>query len=139
MEISICFKEEEYLTYGGSKPNMEDLPEYLKYELDFQKEFDNIINNSNVPEAYADFTPDMFDKIYLNFFLAIPRDGDGPKFSKVTKRLRDKGRLPIGKDHNNPIFVTKIYEVEYKYGHKASLVANAISDNMFAQFYEEVN
>jgi hypothetical protein len=28
--------------------------------------------------------------------LAIPRDGDGPEYARVTKRLRDKDGLPIG-------------------------------------------
>jgi hypothetical protein len=32
----------------------------------------------------------VFDDTYVNMELAIPRDGDGPEFAKVTKRLRDK-------------------------------------------------
>ena len=40
-------------------------------------EFDGIINNSNVPEADAYFTPDVFDDTYLSMELAIPRDRDG--------------------------------------------------------------
>ena len=35
-DISCRFKEEEDLTYDGSKPNPEDWPEYLKYDPDFQ-------------------------------------------------------------------------------------------------------
>jgi hypothetical protein len=70
--------------------------------------------------------------------LAVPRDSDGPKFARVTKRLKDKDRLPIGKA-NNPILDTIMYEVEYPNGHKASLSANAIADNMFAQVDDKGN
>ena len=59
IEISCRFKEEEYLTYDGSKPNPEDWSEYLKYDPDFQEEYDKIINDSNMPEANAVFTPDV--------------------------------------------------------------------------------
>ena len=42
--------------------------------------------------------------------LAMPRDGDGPEFAKVTKRLRDKDGLPIGKAHDNPILEARMYD-----------------------------
>jgi hypothetical protein len=71
--------------------------------------------------------------------LAIPRDGDGPEFARVTKRLRDKDGLPIDRAHNNLILDTRICQVEYPDGHKASLAANAIAENMFAQVDDEGN
>ena len=43
--------------------------------------------------------------------MAMPIDGDRTDFSKVTKRLRDKDRLPIGRSDNNTILVTIMYEV----------------------------
>ena len=55
-EISCCFKEEEDLNYDGSKPNPEYWYGYLKYDLEFQEEFNSIINDLNVPEADANFT-----------------------------------------------------------------------------------
>ena len=70
-----------------------------------------------MPEADANFTPDVFDEKYLNMELAIPRDGDGHDFSKATKRLRDKDGLPISRSHNNPIMDTKMYELKYKDRH----------------------
>jgi hypothetical protein len=94
---------------------------------------DNIVNDPNVPEADDSFTPDVFGDTYLNMELAIPRDSDGPEFAKVTKRLRDKDGLPIGKANDNRILDTRMYQVEYPDGHKASLAANAIAENMFAQ------
>ena len=43
--ISFRFKEEEDLNYDGSKTNPEDWSKYLKYDLDYQDEFDGIIND----------------------------------------------------------------------------------------------
>ena len=59
--------------------------------------------------------------------------------TKVTKVLIDVDCLPIGKANDNPLLDTRIYEVEYPQGYKASLAANAIALNMFAQVYEEGN
>jgi hypothetical protein len=88
-KISRRFKEEEDLTYNGAKPNPEDWSEYLQYDPDFQEEFDNIVNDPGISEADKDFTPDVFEDTYINMELAIPRDSDGPKFARVTKRLKD--------------------------------------------------
>ena len=86
-----------------------------------------------MPEADADFTQYVFDDTYLNMELVIPRDGYGPDFAKVMKRLRDKDRLPIDRAHNNQILDTRMYEVEYKDRQKYSLTAYAIAENLFAQ------
>ena len=90
-------------------------------------------------EADTNFTPDVFDDTCLNMELVIQRDVYGPGFSTVTKRLRDKDRLPIGRAHNNPILDTRMYEVEYKDRHKASLAANAIEEEMFSHVNGEGN
>jgi hypothetical protein len=138
-EIICRFKEEEDLNYDGAKPNPEDWSEYLENDPDFQEEFDNIVNDPSVPEADDEFTPDVFNDTYMNMELAIPRDGYGPEFAKVTRRLSDKNGVPIGKANSNPILDTRMYEVEYTDGHKASLAANAIAANMFAQIDNEGN
>jgi hypothetical protein len=139
IEINRRLKEEDDPTYDGSKPNPEDWSEYLESDPDFQEEFDNISSDPTVPEADDAFTPDVFDDTYLHMELAVPRDGEGPEFARVTKRLRDKNGLPIGVANTNPILDTRMYEVEYPDGHKASLAANAIAENMFAQVDEEGN
>jgi hypothetical protein len=54
-EINRRFKEEEELNYDGAKPNPEDWSEYLENDPDFQEEFDDIVDDSNVPEADDDF------------------------------------------------------------------------------------
>ena len=71
--------------------------------------------------------------------IALPRDSNGPEYAKVTKRLRDANGRPIGKAHNNPILDTRLYEVEYLDGHKASLTANTIAENLFSQVDDEGN
>jgi hypothetical protein len=136
-DIGRRFKEDDDLGFEGSKPNPEDWSEYMEFDSDFQEEFNRIIDDPNVPEADKDFTPDVFDDTYLNMELAIPRTGDGPEYARVTKRLRDKDGLPIGTANDNPILDTRMYEVEYPDGYKASLAANAIAENMFAQVDDE--
>ena len=71
--------------------------------------------------------------------LAFLRDEPGPDFERVTKRLCDHNGLPIGTANPNPILDSRIYEVEYQDGHQASLSANMIVQNMFAQVDEEGN
>ena len=57
----------------------------------------------------------------------------------MTKRLRDKDGIPIGTANDNPILDSRVYEIEYLDGHKASLAANSIAENLFAQVDEGGN
>ena len=43
--------------------------------------------------------------------LALPCNSEGPEFSKVTKGLIYAYVLPIGKENDNPLLYTRIYEV----------------------------
>jgi hypothetical protein len=124
--------------YSGDKPNPEDWSDLLEEDDDFREEFQNIYSDKSIPEA-DDFTPEVLDDTYLSMELALPRDDEGPEFAKVTKRLRDANGIPIGTANDNPILDTRVYEVEYMDGHKASLAANAIAENMFAQVDDEGN
>ncbi len=83
-------------------------------------------------EANQTFTPDIFDDTYVNMELALPRGGGEVELGRVTKRLRDKNDLPIGTAYDNPILDTRVYEVEFPDGHKTSLAANAIAENVFS-------
>ena len=57
--------------------------------------------------------------------LALPRgDGSEPAFARVKKRLKDANGLPIGTSNENPIYDSRVYEVEYQDGHKISMTAN---------------
>jgi hypothetical protein len=111
----------------------------LQYDPEFQDEFGNAVSDSTLPDADAGFTPDTFNDTYLNMELALPRNGGEVEFAKVVKRLRDKNGLPIGTANDNPIFDTRIYEVEFPDGHRSSLAANAIAENLFAQIDDEGN
>ena len=138
-EIRRRFKEGE-LPDDDSKPNPEDWAEFLEFDPDFQEEFDKIVSNEAIPEAdNQEYTPEVGDDTYLHMELALPRDGDGPEFARVTKRLRDNNGLPIGTANENPILDSRMYEVEYADGHKIAMAANAIAENLFAQVDEEGN
>ena len=124
--------------YVGDKPNPDDWADLIDQDEDFREEFQKIYNDGSIPEA-DDYTPDVGDDTYVNMEVALPRDDDGPTFAKVTKRLRDANGIPIGTANDNPIIDTRVYEVEYMDGHRASLAANAIAANMFAQIDDDGN
>ena len=71
--------------------------------------------------------------------LALPRDRGETIFAHVTKRLKDANGLPISNLHENPILDTRVYEVKYSDGRKASMAVNAIAMNLFAQVGAEGN
>ena len=99
-----------------------------------------VISNKEIQEADEELAPDTFDDRYLNIELALPKGDDpNPQSAKVTKRLRAANGIPIGMAKDNPILNTRMYEVEYQDGTKASLVANYIAENMFAQVDQEGN
>ena len=124
--------------YIGDKPNPDDWAELFEEDEDFRDEFQKVFNNQDIPEA-DDYTPEVLDDTYVNMEIALPRDGEGPEFAKVTKRLRDANGLPIGTANDNPILDTRLYEVQYLDGHKSSLAANAIAENLYAQVDDEGN
>ena len=106
---------------------------------DFQEEFDNAINIPEVKEADELFTPDTYDQ-YLQMELALPQgDSLEPRMARVTKRLKDSNGIPIGTADQNPLLDTRMYEVEFADGEKASLTANYIAENLFAQVDDEGN
>ena len=44
--------------------------------------------------------------------LAIPRQNDGPEYSRVTKRFKDATGAPIAVANDNPLMDMHLYEVE---------------------------
>ena len=109
-------------------------------DIDFVEEFHSVVSNSEIKEADDEFTPDTYDDRYLNMELAVTRgDNPNPQYARVTKRLRDADGVPIGMANENPILDSRMYEVEYQDGTKASLAANYIAENLFAQVDQEGN
>ena len=99
-----------------------------------------MVSNNEIKEANEEFTPDTYDDWYLNMELAVPRGANqNPQYAKVTKRLRDADSIPIGTANENPILDSRMYEVEYQDGTKASLAANYIAESLFAQVDQEGN
>ena len=78
-----------------------------------------------------DFTPDAMDN-YLNSELLLP-DGDNMIRARVVKRAKGEDGNPIGLQHNNPLFDTREYTVEFPDGSTAEYTANIIAENLFSQ------
>ena len=53
--------------------------------------------------------------------------------------MKDANGLPIGLANENHIPDTRMFEVQYHDGEKASLAANNIAENLFAQIDDEGN
>ena len=95
-----------------------------------------MITNEDIPESDDIFDPEEFDN-YINMELALDSNDDGPKFSRVNKRLKDKDGRPIVIAADNPILDTNMYKFEYADGYKTSMIANAISSNLFPQVNQD--
>ena len=75
----------------------------------------------------------------MNMEVSLPKNTEGPDFDRVTKRIKDANGLTIGTANKNPILDTRVYEVKYVDGHKASLTASDIALNMFAPVNDKVS
>ena len=112
----------------------------MEFYPDFNAEFNRIVSDNAIKEADEEFTPEVIGDTYLNMELALRRgDVSEPAFARVKKRLRDANGLPILTSDENPILDSCVYEVEYQDGHKASMTANEIAQNLFAQVDAEGN
>ena len=137
-EIKIRIKNDD-LPVDGDLPDPVKWADMLEDEEDLREEFDRIYQDKEISEVDDVFTLEIMDDNYMNMEVALPRDTEGPDFARVTKRLKDANGLPIGTANENPILDTRVYEVEYVDGNKASLTANNIAQNMFAQVNDEGN
>ena len=107
-----------------SSSRVEGLNRTFDKDLDFIEEFHSVVSNNETNEADEEFTPDTYGNRYLTMELSVPRgDNPNPQYAKVTKRLRDADGIPIGMANENPIPDSRMYEVEYQDGMKASLAA----------------
>ena len=99
-----------------------------------------VVSNNENKEADDEFTPDTYDDRYLNMELVVPRgDNPNPQYTTVTKRLRDANGIPIGMVNENLILDSRMYEVEYQHGTRASLAASYVAEKLFTQEDQEGN
>ena len=73
MEIKKRLNEQD-LPLKVDKPSPSNWAELMDHDGDFAEEFGKIINDEDIPEADANFTPDVFDDTYLNMEIALSRD-----------------------------------------------------------------
>ena len=50
----------------------------------------------------------MFEEIYMDMDIALPRCVEDPEFAKVYFFLRDTNGIPIGRQQDNPIMDTRV-------------------------------
>ena len=139
--ITDRLNDEAHIIIEGGKSQPYDGSDHpYDKDIDFVEEFHSVVSNSKIKETAEEFTADTYNDRYLNMELAIPRgDNPNPQYAKVTNRLRDTDGITIGMANENPIFDSRMYEVEYLDGTKASLAANYIAENLFTQVDQEGN
>ena len=109
----------------------------LENDADFAEEFDRLFGNNDVPEADENFDPDSYDH-YLDMELKLDSgSSEHPQLARVSKRLKDHRGNHIGTAKSNPVLDTRRYEIEFSDGHKQTISANMIAENMFASIDEE--
>jgi hypothetical protein len=125
------------LGIDGDKPDPNQWADLLNVDPDFRDEFFLVYHDDKIKDADEEPSPEVSDILLLNMELALPREGEGPEFARVTKRLRDDDGNSVGRANNNSINDTRIFEVEYLDGHTTTMSANTITENMFAQVDHE--
>ena len=123
----------------GDKPDPHLWADLLDVDPDFRDEFFSVYQSEAIKDADDEPSPEFADIQFLNMELALPRDGEGPEFARVKKRLRDEDGKPIGRANDNLMLDTRVFEVEYLDGHTTTMSANAIAECMFAQVDQEGN
>jgi len=118
--------------------NVVVIPDYLRYHDDdddaLTPHFDPIEPEAEMPEADA-FTHEEYDK-YISAEVILPK-GDQMVLGKVIARKRDINDNPIGVAHSNPIFDTRLYQVQFPEGHVEEYSANVIAQNIYSQLDSE--
>lgn len=121
-----------------------DIPEYLHLvspddngnDETETPQFEPVEVEAAMPEA-DDFDMEAFDK-YLSAEVVLPK-GDQMLLGKVVTRKRDLDDNRIGKAHSNPIFDTRLYQVQFSDGHVEEYNANIIAQNLYSQIDKQGN
>ena len=141
--IRELLKDQNHVLQGDGERQLQDWEEYTDdVDQAFLDDFDSAVSDETITEADRDFTPDVFDDMYLNKEIALPRgvgDGEDVHYGKVTKRLRDAEGRPIGTANEHPLLDTREYEVEFMDGHTEAIAANLIAQHLYSQIDDEGN
>jgi len=117
-----------------------DIPDYLRYEDGDEEDehitpqFEPIDKDAVMPEADA-YSHKDYDKYIASEVLL--QQGDTMVLGKVVSRKRDADGNPIGVASNNPIFDTRLYQVQFLMGHVEEFSANVIAQNIYSQLDSE--
>ena len=98
--------------------------------LDTYDDGDEIIDAKTVEidSTYLDYLDQ-----YINAKVVIPgRDGI-PVLAQVKRRKRDADGNPVGSPHSNPIFDSRVYELEFPDGRVEEYSTNVLVENLIAQ------
>lgn len=117
------------------EPERDDLPEYFDNTQSpdyITPSFEPV--EEAMPEA-DNWDPESFDK-HIAAEVIIPK-GDQLLLEKVTRIKHDLDGNPIGKGNSNPIFDTRIYQVEFPDGHVEEFTANTIAECLYSQVDDE--
>ena len=125
--------------------HLEDTPLYEMYEDDITYAEGGLVSNTEDDE-YPDMdtgldievpTPEANDN-YLNASVMLPR-GESYSRGKFIGRKRDAYGNTVGRSNDNSILDTREYSVEFDDGEVSELIANVISDSMYAACDESKN
>ena len=107
---------------------------YTNENMPSLKDYDDMITDDQ-PD---DDDEEAIDK-YLNIELMMNMGTNDEWRGRVIKRSWGLDGEPIGRAHNNPLFDTREYEVEFTDGTHERYQANVIAENMCAQVDNEGN
>jgi hypothetical protein len=118
---------------------IDDIPDYFSDDaeenglLDYiSPQFDPV--EDGVPEADT-WDPESYDQ-YISAQVIVPK-GDQQILGTVLGRKRDIHGNTIGRASSNPIFDTRIYQVQLPDGHVEEFTANMIAECLYSQVDEE--
>jgi hypothetical protein len=118
---------------------IDDIPDYFSDNADENGLQDHISPQFNpvedsVPEADT-WDSESYDQ-YISAQVIIPKGGQ-QILGTVLSRKRDIHGNPIGKANPNPIFDTRIYQVQLPDGRVEEFTANVIAECLYSQVNEE--
>ena len=131
-----------------SKFILEGSPHFTDLDYDDDDHNHGVIANKGITptdDEYGDMLikdrPDADDEEavdkYLTCELIMDVGSGNERKGRVTKRSRGHSGEPIGIAHNNPLFDTREYDVEFTDGSVEKYSANIIAENMYAQVDDE--